>query len=124
MAEETLMRLTDDVDTVDFSPAPGYDIPERRPRSVHEARDGTVYIYEWGNKELYEVPITLMPTADRAEIEIWWQSRTLVKFYPDYVTSPGTYVSVRIMNEDNPLQMAYPFFDENYSGTLILREAS
>lgn len=124
MAEETLLRLTDDVDTVDFSPAPGYDIPERRRRSVHEARDGTVYIYEWGNKELYEVPITLMPTADRAKIETWWQSRTLVKFYPDYVNSPATYVSVRIMNEDNPLQMAYPFFDENYSGTLILREAS
>ena len=119
-----VMKLTDGINTVEFSPRKGYEIPEERRRSIHRTLDGTLYIYEWGQKGKYEIPLVGISKTDKEQIETWWQNITKLTFYPDLVDSPGTSLSVRIINEERPLQMMAPLWNEKFEGTLILREVS
>ena len=115
------MRLTDGVNTVDFSPRPGYDAPEDRRRSVHKALDGTLYIYEWSNKQSYNIPVSNIDSTDTGYIESWWQDTDELTFTPD-LGSPGTTYTIQIVNSTSPLQKMFPHWDI-YEGELILREA-
>jgi len=118
-----VMRLKDNGTTKDFSPIEGYDIPEDRRRSTNIAIDGTLYIYEWGGKKRYEIPVNNISKADADDINAWWRSRTVLTFYPNYADAPGTTVSVRIVNDDMPLQMMFGFWDSKFEGVLILRQS-
>jgi len=122
MANNPTMSLTDGVDTVNFSPREGYEVPEERKRSIHRTLDDTLYIYEWGHKGRYEIPVFNISSTDKEHIETWWQGMTKLTFVPDKINAPGTSISVRIINEDKPLQMIYPKWADIYEGNLILRQ--
>lgn len=122
MADEVLMRLKENSNIVDFAPAAGYEEPEDLREAIQTSMSGIRYTHTWSKKERWEVPLTYLPIADKAKIKTWWDDKTIVEFYPDYLNSPGTSVNVRIINSQNPLVMAYPFWNQDYEGVLILRE--
>ena len=123
MPEEVLMRLKDDGTNFDFAPLRGYEAPENRRRTIHETLDRTLYIYDWGGKLRWEVPISEISTADKGYMDTWWTYLTQLKFYPDMINDDTTYYNVRVVNEDNPLQMMYPSWAGLYEGSLILQQS-
>lgn len=116
------MRLTDGVDTIDFSPGAKYKDAEDRTRSVHNTMDGTTYIYEWGAKEGHEVPLDGVTLANKIIIETWWKEMTQLTFYPDLDNAPGSSIQVRIINDDPPLQMTFPDWQGEHEGELVLKQ--
>lgn len=117
-----LMRLTDGMDTIDFAPAIGYDNPKEKREHVHIALDGTRFSYVYSRMERQEIPIVSMGSTDADLINGWWEFNNAVDFYPDYANTPGTFYSVDLVNEDQPLQMEPPFWADKYMGTIIVRE--
>ncbi|RKY33173.1 MAG: hypothetical protein DRP74_00540 [Candidatus Omnitrophota bacterium] len=120
-----VMKLTDGVTSIEFSPAKGFEVPEDRPRTAHKTLDGELYIYEWGNKRKYVVPVTKISRDDRDIFVGWWQNLTKLTFYPDLKYDPTDSISVRIINEERPLQAMFdPGWETYFEGELILREVS
>ena len=116
-----LMRLKVDTDTVDFDPGKGYDAPDDLGATIVKTLDGTLYTYKRYHKERHEVPMDEISAASMALINGWWEDKTVVTFYPDYVAAPTGTISVKIVNSEKPLQKMYPNWDL-YAGELILRE--
>jgi len=116
------MRLSDGVTDVDFDPIEGYEVPESRRRTTHKTLDGSLYVYEWGNKRRDEVPVIAIEKTDADQFNEWWQDMTELKYYYDYENNPSSYVTVVIINETQPLQMMTMEWQDKYYGTLILRE--
>lgn len=120
-----LMRIQDSVpNVIDFAPAPGYDDTGDIRASRNVTLDGTLYIYIWGTKKRWEVPVNGVSEADKIRIESWHEAGTELTFYPNYADYPSQTTVVRIVNADHPLQMQMPFFNDLYEGTLILRQSS
>lgn len=118
-----VMRLSDGTNNVDFSPAPGYVKPQARTRAVHSTLDSSLYIYEWGNKKMDEVPVIALTKAQADQCNTWWEDLTELSHYYDFINNPSDYTTVVIINETAPLQMMnMKRFEYLYSGTLILRE--
>jgi hypothetical protein len=124
MAEETIMRLDDGSNQVDFSPGKGYERPGRRRRSVHETLNVSTFVYEWGSNDRDEIPVDAMPKTDADRINTWWDNMIVLNFYRDYLNYPAESVAVRMLNEGRPLQMQEPFWDNLYEGTLILQQVT
>ena len=119
-----LVRLTDGVNDVDFDPGYGYDVPGRKRRVIDEALDGTIYQYDFADKKRYDVPVNNMPKADADRVNTWWDNTTKITYYPDYESHPALHLDVYILSEERPLQMAAPFWDDRYNGSLVLADAS
>lgn len=119
-----VMKLTDGSDTVNFSPLDGYDNPGAQRVSIHEAKDGTLYVYTWGQKSRYEPPINNISSTDAEQLNVWWAAKTQLTFYPDLENDPSGTVSVRIINEERPMQMMFLTWANKYEGTLILRQSN
>ena len=119
-----LVRLTDDVNNVDFDPGYGYDIPGRKKRVIDESLDGTVYQYDYADKQRYDVPVNNMLKADADRVNNWWDNKTKITYYWDYENYPAEHFDVYILSEEKPLQMVVPFWDDKYSGVLVLADAS
>jgi hypothetical protein len=116
------MRLTEGGNTVDLSPLPGYQRPEYRNRAMNTAIDGSMYIYEWGNKDRFHVSVNNIDSTDFGYILAWWQNGTTITFYPDMINDSGTSVSVKIINDERPLNMMFSSgWATNYEGQLIMQ---
>ena len=121
-----VMKLTYSATNVEFSPRPGYRVPQRRKRTVIEALDGTPYIYEWGSKGRWEIPLDNISITDKSNLTSWWESMNTLTFTPNVPGAPSTTNSVFIVNEEAPFSLMfvgeYETSGAKYEGTLILQE--
>lgn len=118
------MRLKDAVNNIaDFSPLRGYEAPGDNRESRHTTLDNTLYIYIWGSRKRWEIPISEIAKADSNRIEDWWEDKTLLEFYGDHLNYPALFYNVKIINDDAPLRTMYPTWDL-YEGNLILRQVT
>ena len=116
------MKLTYSGTDFTFSPRPGYAIPQHREREQYNSINGDLNISEVYEQSLYEIPLIAIPKADYDNIYSWWDSMYKLTFTSD-TSAPGTTITVRIINLENPLRMmqgmAWASF---YEGTLELHE--
>ncbi len=122
MAER--LRLTDGVDTIDLSPRPGWNIPQNRAREITEQKGGLIEIYEYGNKQMYEVPLNNISESDADQLISWWENLLSINFTPDLQGDPGTTVTVKIADMDRPMQMWGGDYDDKFAGVLTLYQTS
>lgn len=117
-----VMKLVYTPTTIEFSPIPEYTAPDDQKRLLKYAIDGALHIIKPYKKHLYNIPLNNVSSADAAQIITWWESLTVLSFYPDLTNDPTTYYSVNITNTEAPLSLMFPFSDI-YEGTLQIREA-
>jgi hypothetical protein len=117
-----IMSLAYGGNTVTFSPRYGYAIPEDRYRNEYKSVNGDLIINELANDAQYEIPLNAVNKTDYDLIYSWWDGMFKCVFTPD-TSAPGTTITVRIINESDPLSMmAGTQWASFYEGTLILRE--
>jgi len=116
------MKLVDTIPTtIEFSPIPEYTAPEDQKRLLKYTIDGTLHIIKPYKKHLYNIPLNNISSADASQIVTWWESLTVLSFYPDLTNTPDTYYAVNITNTEAPLSLMFPFPDI-YEGALQIRE--
>ena len=116
------LRLTDGVNTIDFSPILGYVSPYARQEAVNVSLSGKRYVYKWAQKEQHEVPIINVSAADKAQFYTWWNAKTELTFTPDLDAAPGTTLTAKLMNPTFPLQLFNLASFVTYRGTLVIVE--
>lgn len=119
-------RLSKSATNIDISFRPGYSAPSDQGRKIHYALDRTVYMYDYADKDSFEIPLNNISYTDALQINSWHASGSTLKFYYNYDAGPATYSvhTCYIMNEAAPLQMSfYGGWLTKYEGTLILHEA-
>ncbi len=117
-----IMKLVDTIPTTkEFSPIPEYTAPDNQKRLLKYAIDGTLHIIKPYKKHLYSIPLNNISSADATQIISWWESLTVLSFYPDLTNTPDTYYSVNITNTEVPLSLMFPF-SNIYEGALQIRE--
>ena len=117
-----VMRLTDAINTVDFSPLFEPFRPDFYDRVVQTALSGKLYVYDWSTKSRYEVSISDISSANASIINNWAQNATSLTFYPNYTQYPSQTITVKIINDTRPLQMMQPGWNVKYEGTLMIQE--
>lgn len=122
MAER--MNLGYGGETIEFSPRPGYLMPDDSNRVLNTALDKTLYIYNWGTKGRWEIELNNISTGDADNIKDWWENNNTLTFTPDLTGAPSTTRNVFIVNDQAPMSMMFiGAWDSKYEGTLILQEA-
>jgi hypothetical protein len=117
-----IMSLAYGGNTVIFSPRYGYAIPEDRVRNEYKSVNGDLIINEIANDALYEIPLNAISKHDYDHIYAFWDGMFKCVFTPD-TSAPGTTITVRIINESDPLTMMQgTLWASFYEGILILRE--
>ena len=120
-----IMRLTFSGNTVNLSPVDGYLDAIERPADVIVASNGGLKIKVWGSKDGYEIPVSNISSTDKGYIKTWWEDMSAITFYPDYANAPGTSITARIINDEEPLWMMYGTgWANKYEGTLAIRRVS
>jgi len=116
------MKLTYSTTDFLFSPRPGYAILQHREREQYAGINGDLNISEVYEQALYEIPLIAVPQADYANVYSWWDNMRKLTFTPDTAV-PGTTITVRIINPDDPLRMIFGTgWAGKYEGTLRLHE--
>lgn len=117
-----LQKLTDAVDTVEFSPRAGYVEPGVTDIVRHRSRSGRLFSYSFfSGKARNEIPVLMTVVADAEQINTWFKNNTELTHYYDLVHSPTGTRTVHIVNSDEPLQMAGQW-KTRYEGVIILEE--
>lgn len=116
------MRLTDGVDTIDFSPILGYDSPYSRREAVNVTLSGKRFTHKWNQKERHDVPLIDVSQADRDQYFTWWDTKVELTFTADQDGAPGTTITAKLMNPDFPFQLFHLKFFSAYAGTLLIVE--
>ena len=112
---------------VTISPREGYLTPQERKRTILRTGNNKIFMYEWAdssNLRRWEITLNNISESDKSTIETWWEDMDWVNFWPDTVNYGSTYHRVRILNETDPFNMQYPFWEDTFEGTLLLREIS
>lgn len=116
------MKLTYSGTDFIFSPREGYAIPQHREREQYPSINGDLNISEIYEQSLYEIPLNAVSKANYDNVYSWWDNMRKLVFMPD-TSVPGTTITVRIINTENPLKMTFgTTWAGYYEGTLILRE--
>jgi len=117
------MRLSDGINTFDFSPESGFVKPDDMDIRKHKAVDGSSYVYKFSVKRKWEVPLADVRTASATLINGWWSGCTELTFYPDLTNSPAESFIVRLFNDERPLgSFNVPRWEDFLSGALIIQE--
>ena len=116
------MRLTDGVNTIDFSPILGYVSPFARRESVNVTLSGKRFTHKWNMKERHDVPLINVSQADRDQYLTWWDAKTELTYTPDQDGAPGTTFTVKLMNPSFPFRLFNLASFETYRGTLVIVE--
>lgn len=122
MAERT--RLTDGVDTINFSPSQGgLQRPDRFFETVKVSLGGTRYTYERGDSKRYErVRTSFISPTDAAKLNAWVKNRTPLTWTPDFPNDPIITYPATLINESRPMQMGRFRHDTFYEGELLILE--
>jgi hypothetical protein len=120
----TTYRITDGTSSVDISPIRGQNDPENRGREVMTNKAGVGDAYDWGGKNVYEVPFNALSEANADQLITWWNNLTVLTFTPDLQGAPGTTKSVLIDEVPRPVQMWGGNWDTLFAGLITLYEVS
>lgn len=116
------MILDDGTTEITFSPISGYIKPQDRNRAIHKAMDGTLYIYEFSDRQKWVIPVNAIIKVDYDKLLEWWQDMQSLTFTPDEAVPLTTY-TVNIINSNNPLKMMdRTGWETLYEGVLTIRE--
>lgn len=118
-----LYKLSDGTSSVDIDPTRGLNIAENRIRQTVISKEGLTDTHEWGNAELYEIPLINLPKAKTDQLLQWWLDMEVLTFTPDQGV-PGTTHQMVIDGVERPLDMWHHLFKSKYAGTLKLYEVS
>ena len=118
-----LYKLSDGTSSVDISPIRGLNIAENRIRQTVISKEGLSDTHEWGNAELYEVPLINLTKVRADKLLEWWLDLEVLTFTPDQ-GAPATTYQMIIDGIERPLDMWLHRFDDKYAGTLRLYEVS
>lgn len=120
----TTYRITDGTSSVDISPIRGQNDPENRGRELMRNKAGITDAYDWGGKNVYEVPFNGLSKARADQLVTWWDNLTVLTFTPDLQGASGTTKSVVIDEVPRPAQMWGGDWDTLFAGLLTLYEVS
>ncbi len=116
------MRITDGTTTIDFSPQDGYIKPNRFDAPQHEAISGKAYVYTFFKKGRWELPLDFISSNDAGTINGWHENKAQLTFYDDLINKPSTSYTVRIWNNESPLDnFRLASWEDKFNGVLILR---
>ena len=116
-----MMRLSYSGTNFDFSPRDGYAIPQKRERETYRTPNGDLLSSEIYAIEEYSIPVNNISKADYDNIYAWWNDMRKMTFTPDLAV-PGTTITMRFANEENPLTMMALGWATKYEGVLELIE--
>ena len=120
----TTYRITDGTSSVDISPIRGQNDPENRGREIMTNKAGVTDAFDWGGKNVYEVPFNSLSETKADQLITWWDSLTVLTFTPDLQGDPGATKSVLIDEVPRPVQMWGGNWDTLFAGLLTLYEVS
>jgi len=118
-----VMKLVYTSTEIEFDPSLGYRKPDVFRRVTQRAIDGSLYVYKYFKKLSWEIPIVFLEQYKSDQINTWWDSITLLDFYPDLVNSPATKYSIKIVNTERPLlEFSGIEWETFFKGTLYLEQ--
>ena len=118
-----VFKMTDSINTINFSPAQGYAKPDELGRIINRAEDGTLYMYKKYLKRRWEIPLSLLDKVSADQFNAWQTDMTLLSFSPDMVNAPTQAFIVRITNDSRPLATMSEFtWEIVYEGNLVVQE--
>ena len=120
----TTSKITDGTSSVDISPIRGHNDPENRGREVMINKAGVTDAYDWGGKNVYEVPFNALSKEKADQLITWLDNLTVLTFTPDLQGDAGTTKSVIIDEVPRPVQMWGGKWDTLFAGLLTLYEVS
>ena len=96
-----------------------YKAGKKQIRNQHRTRQGGLYIYKWSDYPQFKFSVDIVPAADAAIINSWWDTNTELLFF---VTSGGvTEVnSVLIVNDESPMDQRTKPYDNYWKGAIQL----
>ena len=100
---------------VDFS----YKRRKRKIQSKHRARDGSLYLYKWGDYPRFRVKVEFLTNSQSGIVNSWWDSDTELLFF---ITSGGvTEVnSVMMTDTESPIKQMQRPSAEYFKGVINL----
>ena len=106
-------------DAITLIPEEDFRNAKSQIRNEHRTRGGRLYVYKWADYRKINFALDLIPAADAATINSWWDTNTELLFFVNSDTETEVF-SVLIMNEESPLpQYRFPYV-EYYKGKLEL----
>ncbi len=120
----TTSKITDGTSSVDISPIRGQNEPENRGREVMINKAGVTDAFDWGGKNVYEVPFNALSKEKADQLITWWDNLTVLTYTPDLQGDAGTTKSVIIDEVPRPVQMWGGDWDTLFAGLLTLYEVS
>lgn len=104
------------VAVVTLNPEYGYEAGKVKNQMRKRSVTGKEYSYTLGTYEEFEVPVEYVSSADRYQIEQWWEDNDAMY----WLEEGGTAVQVRITNDEFPLRKRNKPYYDYFKGTIKL----
>lgn len=100
--------FSDSSTSVTINPEWGYADPKAKIQARHRSTTGAEYSYTYATYQTFKVPVSYVTSADRYQIQQWWESNTSLSWMEEGTTA----VTVRITNDTFPLSKRNkPYYD-------------
>lgn len=113
-----MFRLFIDSSTgIDVDPEWSYEDMGKKIEDRHRARDGSEYVYKWGEFDRFKVPVSYVNSEFKSVVNSWWSSNVDLK----WMEEGGSVVyDVRITNSEKPINSVIRPYNDLFSGVIEL----
>ena len=105
----TYRLFVDSSTGVDVEPEFDYKFSAKKVETRHRARDGSEYVYKWGQYEDIKLTVKYVSSSFQDTVNTWWSNNTDLL----WMEEGGTVVSsVHLINKAQPIdQFVKPYTD-------------
>ena len=113
-----MFRLfVDSSNGLDVEPEYNYQENDKKIENRHRTRDGSEYVYKWGDYKMWKFDIRWVNSAFRSTVNSWWNTNTELLFMEE----GGTEVfSVRLTNKSLPISKFERPYTDTFRGIIEL----
>lgn len=107
---------------IELTPDYSYTFTKVVDRQDIRTKQGGLYTYlGQGSYRKFSLPLSWVSTADRAQVNSWWETATELQWKENGLDFPSSLYTVRITGGEEPFQtFVEPYFQVQFSGTIIL----
>lgn len=100
----------------------GYTFTNNLDKHDIRTKGGSLYTYITanGNFRTFKIPLTYVISADRAQVNSWFETATDLRFIEDD-DFPNSYYTVRIVGRTDPFRkFLKPYYRQRYEGEIVI----
>ena len=113
----TYRLFVDSSTGVDLYPEYDYKEDDEKVESRHRSRDGSEYVYKWGDIGMFRFSVSFVNSSTKAQVNSWWGGNVDLLF----METGGTDVtSVHLVNKKKPIMGVVRPYQDLFKGKIEL----